>query len=114
MTWSQTNRRWQALREIEALANAGCTELPWNHDYAAVFGTREELVAALRYRLDLTWSTQVDPSLPEPVLDEQRARLEARHAGVLRILRSWDAADGTYAGLPCDPITDLPGPVTAA
>ena len=36
MGWTETHRRWQALQEIETLANAGATELPWTDDYAEI------------------------------------------------------------------------------
>lgn len=97
MTWSETHRRWQALQEIEVLANAGCTELPWNEEYAAIFGDRDALAAALRYRWDLARQTQLDPQLTEPVLEQQRARLWERNAGVLRLLRAHAASIGQTA-----------------
>lgn len=90
MTWSETHRRWQALQEIEALANAGCDELPWNTEYAAVFGDRDTLAAALRYRWNLTRDAQLDTHLDEAVLEQQRARLIERNAGVLRLLRNYE------------------------
>jgi hypothetical protein len=88
MSWTQTHRRWQALQEIEALANAGCADLPWNDEYAEIFGDRDGLVAVLRYRWHLTQSTQLDSHLSEEVLEEQRARLESRHAAVLRMVQN--------------------------
>ncbi|MCW2752849.1 MAG: hypothetical protein JWQ32_260 [Marmoricola sp.] len=87
MSWTETHRRWQVLQEIEALANAGCDELPWNDEYAAVFGDRDQLAAALQYRWELNRTTQLDTHLPEQVLEQQRTRLVARNAGVLRLLR---------------------------
>lgn len=87
MSWTETHRRWQALQEIEALASAGCEELPWNTDYAAIFGDRDGLAAALRYRWNLTRAAQLDTHLSERVLEQQRARLEARNHGVLRMLQ---------------------------
>lgn len=90
MSWTETHRRWHALQEIESLANAGCTDLPWNNDYAEIFGDRDGLVASLRYRLELSRGAQLDTHLPERVLEEQRARLEARNAGVLRLLARYD------------------------
>ena len=87
MTWTETHRRWQALAEIEALVNASSTaELPWNDDYAEIFGDRDGLAAALRYRWNLTRDAQLDLNVPEPVLEEQYHRLTARNAGVLRVL----------------------------
>lgn len=113
MSWTQTHRRWQALQEIEALANAGCTDLPWNAEYADIFGDRDSLTAALRYRLQLALDTQLDTHLAEAVLDEQRRRIEARQAGVLRMVRRWETRGSTYAEVVREQ-TVLPGPVTAA
>ena len=100
MSWTETHRRWQALQEIEALATAGCDELPWNAEYAEIFGDRDSLAAALRYRLKLTRDAQLDTHMPEPVIEEQRLRLVERNAGVLRLLRNHDAAAGTTARIP--------------
>lgn len=87
MTWTETHRRWQALSEIEALANASeSDELPWNAEYAAIFGDRASLAEALQYRWDLNRNTQLDSQLPEDVFAEQRRRLISRNAGVLRVL----------------------------
>lgn len=91
MSWTETHRRWQALQEIEELANAGCTELPWNDEYAAIFGDRDRLAATLRYRMRLTRDAQLDTHLPETVLEEQRARLVERNAGILRLLAAHEA-----------------------
>ncbi|MFL6024059.1 MAG: hypothetical protein ACJ72O_12035 [Marmoricola sp.] len=87
MSWTETHRRWQALQEIEALASAGCEELPWNTEYAEIFGDRDALAATLRYRLKVTRDAQLDTHLPEGVLEEQRVRLVERNAGVVRLLR---------------------------
>lgn len=87
MSWTETHRRWQALAEIEALVNAsGTDELPWNQEYADIFGDRDGLVAALRYRWKLTRDAQLDLNVPEAVLEEQYRRLQERNAGVLRVL----------------------------
>ena len=92
MSWTETHRRWQALQEIEALANAGATELPWNDTYADIFGDRDALAAALRYRWNLARDTQLDTHLAEDVFAEQRDRLVQRNAGVLRLLVNHEAA----------------------
>lgn len=87
MTWHETHLRLQALREVEALANAVPDgSLPWNDRYDDIFGTRESLVAALRYRWRLTLQAQLDSQLPESYLDERRRELSTQHVGVLRIL----------------------------
>lgn len=92
MTWNETHRRWQALRAIEEqLAASESAELPWNEEYALVFGDRAGLVAALRYRWQLTVTAQLDTHLPERELDEHRRRLARRARGVLRVLDAEDA-----------------------
>ena len=92
MGWTDTHRRWQALQDIEARANAGALDtLPWNPEYAEIFGDRDGLAAALRYRWEQTRRAQLDTHLPERVLEEQWRRLRARNAGVLRLLERYDA-----------------------
>lgn len=92
MSWTDTHRRWQILREVEATLAADSAELPWNDEYAEVFGTPEALLEMLRYRWKLSYDTQVDLHVPEDVLDDQRRRLERRSAGVRRLLARYDAS----------------------
>lgn len=92
MTWTETHRRWQALQEIETLAHdPSLDELPWTAEYAEIFGDRDQLAAALRYRWEQTRRAQLDSHLPEAVLEEQWCRLYSRQAGVLRLLERHDA-----------------------
>jgi hypothetical protein len=104
MSWTETHRRWRALQEIEARANAALAagrpldELPWTEEYAEVFGDRGALVAALRSRWEQTRRAQLDSHLPERVLEEQWCRLHTRHAGVLRLLEAYDAERVPLAG----------------
>ena len=91
MGWTETHRRWQALGQIEARANAGVLEeLPWTPEYAELFGDRDQLAAALRHRWQQTRRAQLDTHLPEHVLEEQWCRLQRRHAGVLQLLDRYD------------------------
>jgi len=88
MTWSETHRRWRAMQEIETLVNASTSdELPWNDEYAELFGDRDGLLAALRYRWELSVSAQLDTHLSEDALAVQRRRLLERNSGVLRLIR---------------------------
>lgn len=96
MGWTETRRRWQILREIEATLDRGATELPWTEEYAALFGEPSALLAMVRYRWQLAYDTQVDSHLPEHVLEEQRRRLDARLAGVRRLLETYDARGGDH------------------
>ncbi len=87
MTWSETHRRWQALRAVEErLRTAADPVLPWDAELAEIFGDRDGLRAALRYRWRLAVSTQLDSQLPERVVEEQSRRLADRGRGVLRVL----------------------------
>lgn len=92
MSWTETHRRWQALQDVESRANAALVaghpldELPWSDEYAEIFGDREQLVAALRHRWLQARRAQLDSHLPEAALEQQWRRLQARHAGVLRLL----------------------------
>lgn len=107
MSWEETHRRWQALREV-ALAAEHTTDgqLPWSDEYAAIFGDRDGLVAALRYRWEMTTRAQLDTHLDERQLDERRRELTARNAGVIRVLQRYDEerrrALGTTRGCPLD------------
>jgi hypothetical protein len=92
MTWHETRARWRILREIaEASTHDASGTLPWTEEYAEVFGDRDALVAALRYRLTNTQRAQTDMFLTEPVLEERLDDMAARHAGVVRILERHEA-----------------------
>lgn len=93
MTWSETHRRWQAMRQIEEHLAAGAADLPWTEEYAEIFGDRTGLLTALRYRWQLSRETQLDTHLPEHVLDEQRRRLDHRSRGLVRLLGSTGYGD---------------------
>jgi hypothetical protein len=105
MSWTETHRRWQALQDVEARANAALAagapldELPWTDEYAAIFGDRDQLAAALRHRWRQARRAQLDSHLPEAALDQQWRRLHERNAGVLRLLA---AHDQRGAGCPED------------
>ena len=92
MTWHETRARWRILREVATASEHDATgELPWNDEYAEVFGDRDSLVAALRYRWTNAQRAQLDMFLTEPVLEERLDDLQTRHAGVRRILERHDA-----------------------
>lgn len=96
MTWNETHRRWRALRAIEAhLASSATAELPWTDEYAELFGDRAGLLAALRYRWQLTANAQLDTHLPEQALEQQRQLLAQRARGVRRILAAEDMVGGS-------------------
>lgn len=87
MTWSETKRRWQIMREIEELFVVDpAARLPWSDEHAQLFGDRDGLVASLRYRWKLTRDAQLDTHASEAAWDEQRVRMETRTRTMLRIL----------------------------
>lgn len=90
MGWTETHRRWQVLRDLEAelTRDPMLQELPWREEYADLFGDRETLMAMMRYRWKLTREAQLDSHLPEDVLALHERRLERRFAGVRRLLET--------------------------
>ena len=86
MSWETTHRRWAALREVAAAAEYS-RELPWRPEYAELFGDRDGLAAALRYRSDLAAQAQLDPDLPMEAYQEREQVLAARDRGIRRLLR---------------------------
>lgn len=92
MSWELTHRRWAALREVAATADfARDGRLPWKDEYAELFGDRDGLVAALRYRQDLSASAQLDPDLPVDAYQERVRALEERTRGIRRMLTRYAA-----------------------
>lgn len=75
MTWTETHRRMDALTEVEAALAAEPDRMPWRPEYGELFGTREGLADALRYRWRLRLQAHLDPDLDTGVLDEAMARL---------------------------------------
>jgi hypothetical protein len=86
MSWESTHRRWAALREVAAAAEFS-REIPWRPEYAELFGDREGLLAALRYRYDLAAQAQLDPDLPMEAYQERERVLAGRDEGIRRLLR---------------------------
>jgi hypothetical protein len=94
MTWSETKRRWRMMREIEELFVVDpSAQLPWTEEHVELFGDRDGLVAALRYRWQLARDAQLDSHVPEAALDEQRIRMERRTRTMLRILDTVASGD---------------------
>jgi len=61
MTWTQTNKRWGALRDVQAeIIRRHDGELPWSDSLAVIFETRHQLALALQYAWTLTLTARVD------------------------------------------------------
>ncbi len=86
MSWEMTHRRWAALHEVAAAAEFS-REIPWRPEYAELFGDRDGLIAALRYRSELAAQAQLDPDLPMEAYQEREQVLASRDRGVRRLLR---------------------------
>jgi hypothetical protein len=100
MTWSETNTRLGALRDVIAAVNADPShELPWNDRYAEIFGDPGGLVSALRYHWNLMAQAQLDPELSAEALDERWIALSTQQAGVLRVLSRHAAKTMTLEAL---------------
>jgi hypothetical protein len=90
MSWTETHERYRIIREVVAAAEADPTgALPWRDEYAEVFGTPDDLVAALRQRWQRTCEAQLESHLSEEELKERHRKLLNEHAAVLRILDSY-------------------------
>src|SRR5262245_22590485 len=85
MSWQRTHDWWSALREAEAGLDQGGV-LPWREEHEGLFGDRQGLLLALRYRWSLLVEAQLDPELPTHVRARTRRDLAARHAALLRLL----------------------------
>ncbi|WP_110207338.1 hypothetical protein [Nocardioides daejeonensis] len=89
MSWHETHRRWQLLREVEeTIARHDDGQLPWREEYASVFGDPDGLRTALVHRIRVARQAQLDPDLSEEELVETHRELAQRHRAVLRVLRS--------------------------
>ncbi len=93
MSWTETHERYRIIREVVEAAQADPTgALPWRPEYAASFGTPDDLVAALRQRWQRTCEAQLEAHLSDEEIQERHRKLMNDHAAVLRILDRYVAA----------------------
>jgi hypothetical protein len=98
MTWTETRRRQDVIREVRAMAEIRRDGvLPWSDDYRDAFAGPEDLLAELAYRWRLHVETQIDTNLGEAALDERWSALHAWHQPVLDILEEHRARELTAA-----------------
>lgn len=88
MSWSETNRYYAALREIEAdLDRRRDGVVPWRPEYAEIFGGPDGLTQALRLRWQRMVEAQVDAPDEAPFRRrEQERSLATEHQGLLLAL----------------------------
>ncbi|KQY59403.1 hypothetical protein ASD11_07495 [Aeromicrobium sp. Root495] len=91
MTWTETNRRQQALREALAMIEQRRDgRLPWHEDWYDVFGDQEGLLSALSHRWRRQREGQLDPALDDVGLAEARRRLQDQNVGLIAVLARHD------------------------
>jgi len=89
MTWTETRRRQDVIREVRAMAEIRRDGvLPWCDDYTDAFAGPGELLHELEYRWRLHVETQIDTNLGESAMDERWESLHAWHQPVLDILEA--------------------------
>jgi hypothetical protein len=89
MSWESTSEWWRTLREVsEELELNRDGELPWKPQYAEIFGNREGLLQALRYRWQLiARGQQADPLHPTVEQIQHEQSLFDTHRGLLLAIR---------------------------
>lgn len=93
MTWTETKRRQQVLREVRAVAAVRLDGvLPWSDDYTDAYDDPAALLRDLAYFWRIQVEAQVDPRLDEIGLEDRRDELFRQNEGVLRILDAHDAS----------------------
>jgi len=84
MTWTETKRRQDVLREVKAIAAVRQDgELPWSDDYADAFTGPDDLLRDLAHSWRVHVEAQIDTNLTE-------AEMEVR----------WDALYRAFPGIP--------------
>ncbi len=87
MTWNETRRRHEVLREVKAIAaERQDGVLPWSDHYTDAYATPAELLRDLTYFWRIAVEAQIDTKLSAAVLEERWDSLHHAYAGVLPIL----------------------------
>jgi hypothetical protein len=87
MTWTETRRRQQVLREVRAIAEVRRDGvLPWSDDYADAFTGPDDLLRDLASCWQVHVEGQIDTNLDEASLEERWAGLYRTYGGVRLIL----------------------------
>ena len=89
MTWNETRRRQDVLREVKAIAAVGQDGvLPWSDDYTDVYATPDELLRDLAYIWRNAVEAQIDTKLSAAAIEERWDAIHRAYAGLLPILES--------------------------
>ena len=89
MTWTETKRRQDVLREVKAIAAVRQDGvLPWSDDYVDAYASPDELLRDLQYFWRITVEAQIDTKLSPVALEERWDAIHRVNPGVLPILES--------------------------
>ncbi len=89
MTWSETRRRQDVLREVKAIAAVRQDGvLPWSDAYADAYATPDDLLRDLMYFWRIAVEAQIDTKLGAAALEERWNAIHQAYPGVLPILES--------------------------
>ena len=89
MTWTETKRRQDVLREVKAIAAVRQDGvLPWSDDYVDAYSSPDELLRDLQYYWRITVEAQIDTKLSPVALEERWDAIHRANPGVLPILVS--------------------------
>ena len=89
MTWNETRRRQDVLREVKAIAAVRQDGvLPWSDDYVDAYASPDELLRDLQYYWRITVEAQIDTKLSPVALEERWDAIHRANPGVLPILES--------------------------
>ena len=89
MTWTETKRRQDVLREVKAIAAVRQDGvLPWSDDYVDAYASPDELLRDLQYFWRITVEAQIDTKLGPAALEERWDAIQRANPGVLPILES--------------------------
>ncbi len=89
MTWTETKRRQDVLREVKDIAAVRQDGvLPWSDDYVDAYASPDELLRDLQYYWRITVEAQIDTKLSPVALEERWDAIHRANPGVLPILES--------------------------
>jgi hypothetical protein len=92
MTWTETKRRQDVLREVKAIAAVRQDGvLPWSEEYTDAYATPDELLRDLTYFWRITVEAQIDTKMSAAALEERWDAIHRANPGVLTILESNDS-----------------------
>ena len=93
MTWSETRRRHDVLREVRAVAAVRRDGvLPWSDDYADAYTGPDDLLRDLAYSWQIHVEAQIDTNSTEIEMEERWGALYRAFPGVPEIIDAQAAA----------------------